>query len=125
MYHLYLTMFLHVFSWILMLIGLFFCSMGVIGLFKLPDLLSKQHAVGLIDTLGVLCISFALALQSGFTLISLKAILLGVLAVFLSAPTCNLLVKAAIICKIIPAKFLKGTVSDFNDNYFKQNNNDD
>ena len=89
-------------SWILMVIGLLFCAIGVLGMFRMPDLFSKQHAAGLIDTLGFLSISFSLALQGGLSVISLKIILLGFLASFLSAPICNAFIKSAVINKLLP-----------------------
>lgn len=92
----------NILSWILMIIGVLFCAIGVLGIFRMPDLFSKQHATGLIDTLGFLSISCSLALRSGLSIASLKIILLGILASFLSAPICNALVKAAVINKIIP-----------------------
>ncbi|MGV3278564.1 cation:proton antiporter [Rickettsiales bacterium LUAb2] len=95
-------MIIDVLSWIFMLLGLFFCSMGVLGLFRFPDLFAKQHAIGVIDTCGILFIIISLALKSGFTIISVKVLFLGILAIFLSAPTCNALIKAAIITKITP-----------------------
>ena len=46
---------------------------GSIGLIRLPDLYSRTHAVGMMDTAGVGFIILGLIIHEGFTLISVKA----------------------------------------------------
>ena len=60
----------------MLLAGIFFFSIGVIGLLRLPDAYSRMHATTKCDTLGAGLILFALALYSGFTPASVKLVLL-------------------------------------------------
>ena len=71
-----------------MLIGLIFCSIGLLGLFRFKDVYSKQHATGLIDTAGIFFICLALSIKSGFSLVSFKPIFLSLLITLVSAPLC-------------------------------------
>lgn len=91
----------NIISWVLMIAGVLLCAIGVLGVFRMPDLFSKQHSSGLIDTLGMLFITCSLACRSGASFLSLKVILLGALSAFLSAPICNALIKSAVINKIL------------------------
>lgn len=73
---------------IFMLLGLIFCFIGLLGLFRFKDVYSKQHAIGLIDTAGIFFICLALAIKSGLALVSFKPIFLSLLIALVSAPIC-------------------------------------
>ena len=45
-------MVLYLISWVSISIGIFFVLVGGIGLIRLPDLFSRMHAAGLVDTVG-------------------------------------------------------------------------
>ena len=57
---------------------------GSIGLIRLPDLYSRTHAVGMMDTAGVGFIILGLIIHEGFTLISVKLALVGIFLFFTS-----------------------------------------
>lgn len=57
---------------------------GSIGLVRLPDLYSRTHAVGMMDTAGVGFIILGLIIHEGFTLISVKLALVGIFLFFTS-----------------------------------------
>ena len=57
---------------------------GSIGLVRLPDLFSRTHAVGMMDTAGVGFIILGLIIHEGFTLISIKLALVGIFLFFTS-----------------------------------------
>ena len=57
---------------------------GSIGLLRLPDLFSRTHAVGMMDTAGVGFIILGLIIHEGFTLISVKLALVGIFLFFTS-----------------------------------------
>ncbi|MBI1265047.1 MAG: cation:proton antiporter [Alphaproteobacteria bacterium] len=69
-----------------MLTGAGLVLAGAIGVIRLPDFYTRLHAAGVTDTLGAELIIVGLIIQSGFTLVSVKLILLG-LIVFLTSPT--------------------------------------
>lgn len=66
--------FINILSMISLAIGSFFIFSGSLGLIKLPDVFSRIHAAGLIDTLGSGFVVLSLVLYSGFTLVSFKPI---------------------------------------------------
>lgn len=70
----------------MMATGLVFVLAGAIGVVRLPDFYTRMHAAGVTDTLGAELIVFALILQSGFTLMSAKLLLVGFI-LFLTSPT--------------------------------------
>jgi len=57
---------------------------GSVGLIRLPDLYSRTHAVGMMDTAGVGFIILGLIIDEGFTLISVKLALVGIFLFFTS-----------------------------------------
>ena len=57
---------------------------GSLGLIRLPDLFSRTHAVGMMDTAGVGFIILGLIIHEGFTLISVKLALVGIFLFFTS-----------------------------------------
>jgi multicomponent Na+:H+ antiporter subunit G len=60
-----------------LLAGLFFVLAGTIGVLRLPDFYTRLHAAGMTDTLGAELILLALIIQSGFSQMSLKLLLVA------------------------------------------------
>jgi len=82
--------------------GAFFLLIGSIGLIRLPDFYSRNHATGKSDTLGVMLVIFGLILIEGFTLNSAKLSFI-LIFVFLTNPTgTNALINAALHCGLKP-----------------------
>ncbi len=73
-------------SAISILAGLVFVFSGTIGVLRLPDFYTRLHAAGMTDTLGVELILFGLIVQSGFTQMSLKLLMVSFF-LFLTSPT--------------------------------------
>lgn len=75
-------------SWICLVGGCLFSLTGAIGLFRMPDIYTRSHAAGITDTLGAMLILIGLALQAGFTLVTVK---LGIILIFLlfTSPTAS------------------------------------
>ncbi len=88
-----MEMFLDFLSFVFISIGGFFCIIGAIGIYRLPDIFSRMHAAGIIDTGGVIFITAGLILQSGFTLISARLILLAAFILFMSPPLTYMFVR--------------------------------
>lgn len=75
--------------------SLFFTVVGVVGLYRLPDIYTRAHAVTKADTLGAGFALVAVAVAIGSTSAVLKAALLFAI-VFVANPTAvHLLVRAA------------------------------
>lgn len=65
-------------------VGIVALITGSIGLLRLPDLYSRTHAVGMMDTAGVGFIILGLIIHEGLTLISVKLALIGIFLFFTS-----------------------------------------
>jgi len=66
--------------------GLFFVLAGTLGVLRLPDFYTRLHAAGMTDTLGAELILLGLIVQSGFTQMSLKLLLVAFF-LLLTSPT--------------------------------------
>jgi len=66
--------------------GLFFVLAGTLGVLRLPDFYTRLHAAGMTDTLGAELILIGLIIQSGFTQMSLKLLLVAFF-LLLTSPT--------------------------------------
>lgn len=73
-------------SWANVAGGLFLILIGAFGMLRLPDFYTRMHAAGITDTLGAEMLLFAMMLQAGFSLVTLKLILIS-LFVFFTSPT--------------------------------------
>lgn len=68
--------FIHIFPQITLLIGVFFCFTAAVGLIRMPDFLTKIHAIGISDSFGVPLILLSLIMINGINIISAKILLL-------------------------------------------------
>lgn len=66
--------------------GVFFFAVGTIGLLRMPDIYSRMHASTKADTLGISLVILGIIILQGFTLLSLKLIIL-VLFIWITNPT--------------------------------------
>lgn len=73
-------------SWACLLLGSFFCIVGGLGLLRLPDFYSRMHGGGITDTLGAGLILVGLMVQGGWSLITVKLVLI-LLLLLLTSPT--------------------------------------
>jgi multicomponent Na+:H+ antiporter subunit G len=89
-------------SWFLLLAGGFFCIVGGIGLVRMPDLYTRMHAASVTDTLGVGFMLAGMALQAGFTLVTVKLFLIGALIFFTSPTATHALARAALTRGVAP-----------------------
>jgi multicomponent Na+:H+ antiporter subunit G len=66
--------------------GAFFLLVGGIGLIRLPDFYSRNHATGKSDTLGIMLVILGMIFIEGLTLNSAKLFFIFIF-VFLTSPT--------------------------------------
>jgi multicomponent Na+:H+ antiporter subunit G len=69
-------------AWVLTLLGSFFVIAGALGLVRLPDVFTRMHAASVIDTAGVGLLILGMALQAGFSLVTVKLVFLLALFFF-------------------------------------------
>ena len=73
-----------IFSGLFIACGTVALLIGSLGLLRLPDLFCRIHAVGMIDTAGAGFIILGMAIHEGFTLVTVKLVLIGVFMFFTS-----------------------------------------
>jgi multicomponent Na+:H+ antiporter subunit G len=66
--------------------GSFLVLVGALGLLRMPDFFTRMHAAGITDTLGADLILLGLMFQAGFSLVSVKLLLIGAF-LFFTSPT--------------------------------------
>ena len=77
-----MTVVMEIASWVCILFGSFFALVGALGLVRMPDVFTRMHAAGVMDTAGVGLLILGMMLQAGFTLTAVKLLLLLALFVF-------------------------------------------
>lgn len=89
-------------SWACLLAGGVFCVIGAVGLLRMPDFYTRMHAASVIETLGAGLILLGLCLQAGWTLITVKLLMLGLLILFASPTATHALARAAMVRGLKP-----------------------
>ena len=79
-------MIVDILSWISFLVGGFFLLIGSLGMVRLQDFWARLHAASIIDSAGVGLLLLGMILQAGFTLATIKLILI-VLFLLITGPT--------------------------------------
>ena len=95
-------MILDILSWIAISIGTFFVVVGGLGIWRMPDLFSRMHPAGIIDTAGAGFILLGLLLQSGDWLVSVKLALIFLFLIFTSPVATHALAHAALLDGLKP-----------------------
>ncbi len=81
---------------ILMLGGAFFLVVSCLGLMRLPDYYSRNHAVGKSETLGIMLVLAGLAVYNGFTLTSFKLVLILIFVMIANPTATHIILRAAL-----------------------------
>jgi multicomponent Na+:H+ antiporter subunit G len=93
---------------ILMILGLFFCAVGVIGILRMPDAYTRMQASTCIATLGTICIGLAgviyAAWQGQGAGMIVKIVLFTLFVVITNPVSGHALAKAAHKMGVKPAK---------------------
>lgn len=84
-------------SWILLLTGGVFGVIGGLGLLRFPDFYTRLHAAGVTETLCAILIVLGLILQAGFSLLTIKLILILLFLLFTAPTASHALARAAMI----------------------------
>ena len=81
-----LDLIITVLSWAFIISGSFFVIIGAVGTLRFPDFWSRLHAASITDSAGMILFFAGMALQAGFTLVTVKIIIIGVF-LFITGPT--------------------------------------
>ena len=89
-------------SWIFIAAGSIFVLIGGIGLIRLPDFYTRIHAAGITDTMGAWLILVGLMFISGWTLVTIKLVVLVLFLAVTSPLSSHALAKAAFLRGLQP-----------------------
>ena len=64
------------------IIGSIIILIGSFGLIKLPDVFSRIHAVGMIDTAGIGFLILGMMVYAGWSLVFVKLVIMGLILFF-------------------------------------------
>jgi multicomponent Na+:H+ antiporter subunit G len=91
-----------VLAWAAIAAGSVFLVAGAVGVLRMPDLYTRMHAAGITDTGGAGLILIGLMFEAGFTLVTVKLILILVFLFFTSPTSCHALASTAMHAGIKP-----------------------
>ena len=89
-------------SWACLVAGAAFSVIGAVGLIRMPDFYTRVHAASVTDTAGAGLLLTGMMLQAGFTLVTVKLIIIGLLILFTSPTATHALCKAALMRGLKP-----------------------
>ncbi|MEM7120814.1 MAG: monovalent cation/H(+) antiporter subunit G [Pseudomonadota bacterium] len=88
----------------LLAIGGILMLIGGIGMVRLPNFFTRLHASGLTDTGGAATLLLGLALQAGFTMVTVKLLLIAVFLFFTAPTSSHAVAHAALLGGLEPGK---------------------
>ena len=85
-------------------IGCFFVIVTAIGIVRFPDFFSRLHPAGKTDTVGQAFVLIGLMIYEGFSLVSIKLMII-VVFIFIASPTAtHAIAQAAFLKRVAPWK---------------------
>lgn len=83
-------------SALLLFAGAAFIVIGAVGLVRLPDFFTRLHAAGVSETLGAWLVLTGLLLQSGWSIVSVKLVIIVLLLAVTGPTATHALAKSAL-----------------------------
>ena len=83
-------------------LGVISILIGALGLIRLPDVYARIHAAGIIDTAGVAFFILGMICLSGWSLVTVKLILIGIFLFFTSPISGHAIARVAHLSGIKP-----------------------
>ena len=74
------------FAYVLLSVGLFFVTIGVLGLIRFNNIFQRMHALSVMETLGFFCFFLGLIILAGTSLLAIKLFFIFILMMII-APT--------------------------------------
>ncbi|MEZ4414585.1 MAG: monovalent cation/H(+) antiporter subunit G [Gemmatimonadota bacterium] len=97
-------------SWVLIVLGVLFMVAGSIGVNRLPDVFTRQHAAGMTDTAGAGLLLTGLILQAGVGLNAVRLLFILLFVAFTSPISTHATCRAALEAGIEPVRRKEGGV---------------
>ena len=82
--------------------GAFFMLSGSLGILRMPDFFTRLHPAGVTDSMGAPLVLLGIIVQFGFSLISVKILLLMALLLITNPTATHTLAQAALLGKLKP-----------------------
>lgn len=82
--------------------GAFFVIVGAVGVIRMPEFYTRLHAASVTETLGSILVIAGLVLLAGFSLVSVKLLMVLLFILFTSCTAVHALAKAAIHGAMMP-----------------------
>ena len=89
-------------SWPFLILGSFFILTGALGLLRMPDIYTRLHSAGIVDTMGAGLIVVGLMIEAGVSQIALKLLLIPAFLFFTTPTASHALSHAAFTAGIKP-----------------------
>lgn len=80
---------------VLLLGGAFFLTVSCIGIIRLPDFYTRSHAAGKSETLGAILLLGGLAAYNGFSILSVKILLIVAFVLLANPAATHAILRAA------------------------------
>ncbi len=90
----------------MILAGSIFLVTGALGLIRFPDFWSRLHALSVLDSAGVLLLLSGMCIQGGWSLITVKLVIIGLFLLITGPTATHALANAALVTGLRP---LSGT----------------
>ncbi len=90
-------MLLDLLTFVLLALGAVFILIGGVGVLRMPDLYTRLHAAGITDTLGAGLVLVGLMFQGGWSLVTVKLMLILLFLELTSPTSTHALAKAALL----------------------------
>jgi multicomponent Na+:H+ antiporter subunit G len=94
-----------IFAWIgggIVVVGGVFMVIGALGLVRMPDVFTRMHAASVADTFGAPLVLLGLVLFAGFSLVSVKLVLLVLFIALTSPAATHAVARAALHAGVRP-----------------------
>jgi len=92
-------------SGVLLFGGSVFLVIGAIGLIRMPDVFTRMHAASVSDTLGVGLLVLGMIVQAGFTLVTVKLLIILAIFFFTGPLATHAMARAALAVGLEPVLF--------------------
>jgi multicomponent Na+:H+ antiporter subunit G len=102
----------NVISGILILAGAFFYVVGGIGLVRMPDIFTRIHGASVLDTVGGSLMLVGMMIAGGFSLVTIKLVIILAVIIFTSPVATHALAQAAIHAGVEPQLASKDILGD-------------
>ena len=89
-------------SWGFLLSGSALILIGSAGLVRMPDFYTRLHPAGVIDTMGAELMLIGMMFQAGFSIVTVKLILIAIFLFFTSPTSTHAVANAAYVAGLRP-----------------------